>query len=300
MAEPIRRAAKLTGSSMNLSLKRPSPTGFLLIAILSIQFGSALAKSLFSELGPWGVVSLRVTFSAIILFAIWRPKLHTQARQHYKLILAYGIVMAMMNSAFYTAIDRIPLGIAIAIEFTGPLGLAILKSQRWLDGLWATLAILGIVRLTPLTGASLDPTGMFLALLSGICWALYILLAAKLGPALPGVEGLTWGLCISTVILLPIGIAQAGSALLNPRLLALSVGVALLSTALPYACEIIALRSLPVKVFGVILSIEPMVGVLAGFFILGETLSARSLIACLLITIAAAGAARYRVVEPPL
>ena len=125
---------------MNLSLKRPSPVGFLLLAILSIQFGSAHAKSLFSELGPWGVVSLRVTFSALILFAIWKPKLHAKARQHYKLILAYGIVMAMMNSAFYAAIDRIPLGIAISIEFTGPLGLAILKSQRWLDGLWAALA----------------------------------------------------------------------------------------------------------------------------------------------------------------
>lgn len=286
---------------MNLSLKQPSPVGFLLIAILSIQFGSALAKSLFSELGPWGVVSLRVTFSALILFAIWKPKLHAKARQHYKLILAYGIVMAMMNSAFYAAIDRIPLGIAISIEFTGPLGLAILKSQRWLDGLWAALAFLGLLLLTPLSGTTtLDSTGMLLALLAGICWAFYILLAAELGPALPGVEGLTWGLFVSTVILLPVGIFQAGSALLNPKLLVLSAGVAVLSTALPYACEIIALRSIPVKVFGVMLSVEPMMGVLAGFLILGETLSARSLIACLLVSIAAAGAARYKTPEPPL
>ena len=285
---------------MNLSLKRPSPIGFLFIAILSIQFGSALAKSLFSELGPWGVGSLRVTFSTLILFAIWRPKLHAKAREHYKLILGYGIVMAMMNSAFYAAIDRIPLGIAISLEFTGPLGLAILKSQRWLDGLWAALAVVGLLLLTPLSGSTLDVTGMLLSLLAGVCWAFYILLAARLGPALPGVEGLTWGLAISTLILLPIGIVNAGSALLNPKLLALSAGVAILSTALPYACEIAALRSLPVKVFGVLLSVEPMMGVLAGFLILGETLSTRSLIACLFVSIAAAGAARYQTPEPPL
>lgn len=289
---------------MNLSLKQPSPIGFLLIAILSIQFGSALAKSLFSELGPWGVVSLRVTFSALSLFIIWRPKLHEQARQHYKLILAYGIVMAMMNSAFYASINRIPLGIAIALEFTGPLGLSILKSQRWLDLLWAALAILGVVLLTPLSGSTLNLTGMVLALIAGVCWAFYILLAARLGPALPGVEGLTWGLFVSTLILLPVGIIHAGSALLNPKLLVLGAGVALLSTALPYACEIAALRSLPVKVFGILLSVEPMMGVLAGFLILGETLSARSIIACLLVSIAAAGAARHKDIqqtpEPPV
>lgn len=274
--------------------RRPSPVGFLLIAILSIQFGSALAKSLFAELGPWGVVSLRVTFSALFLFTIWRPQLHLQVRQHLKLILAYGIVMALMNSAFYAAIDRVPLGIAISLEFTGPLGLAILKSQRWLDGLWGALAFLGIVLLTPISGASLDPIGMALALLAGVFWAFYIILAARLGPALPGVEGLAWGLVVSTVLLLPLGVVHAGSTLLNPRLLALGAGVGILSTALPYACEIIALRSLPIKVFGVLLSLEPMAGVLAGFLILGETLSARSLIACLLVSVAAAGAAQYK------
>ncbi len=278
---------------MNLSLKRPSPIGFLLIAILSIQFGSALAKSLFSELGPWGVVALRVTFSALILFAIWRPRLHAQVKSNFKLILVYGLVMTCMNSAFYAAIDRIPLGIAIAIEFTGPLGLSVLKSQKWQDGLWAALAAIGISLLTPLSGANLDPVGILLALFAGLCWALYIILAAKIGPALPGVEGLAWGLLVGTVVLLPIGIATAGSALLSPRLLATGVGVAVLSTALPYACEIAALRTIPVKVFGVMLSVEPMVGVLAGFLILGETLSARSLIACLLVSIAAAGAAQF-------
>ncbi|MEL6263137.1 MAG: EamA family transporter [Cyanobacteria bacterium J06631_12] len=283
---------------MNSSLKQPSPIGLLLIAILSVQFGSALAKSLFSELGPWGVVALRVSFSAVFLLIIGRPRLHQQFRQNIRLIITYGVVMALMNSAFYAAIDRIPLGIAISLEFTGPLGLAVLQSQQWKDGLWAGLATVGIFLLTPLSGSTLDPVGMGLALCAGLCWAFYIVLAARLGQALPGVEGLSWGLAVSSLLLLPVGIATTGSTLLNPRLMMIGFGVALLSTMLPYACEIMALRSLPIKVFGVMLSLEPMAGVVAGFLILGETLSVRSLIACVLVSIAAAGAAQAQ--EPPL
>lgn len=277
---------------MNLSIKKPSPTGLLLLAIISVQFGSALAKSLFAELGPWGVVSLRVSFSTLILFTLWRLKWHSQIRQNFKLIVAFGIVFAMMNSCFYAAIDRIPLGIAIALEFTGPLGLAILKSQRWLDGLWALLAAIGIILLTPLSGATVDGWGVILALLAGIFWALYIVLSAKVGQRLAGIEGLAWALAVSSVILLPIGIIQAGSALLNPKLLLMGAGVAMLSTTLPYSFEMMALREIPIKVFGIMLSIEPMVGVIAGFLILQETLSVRSLIACTLVCIAAAGSAK--------
>ncbi len=152
---------------MNLSIKSPSPIGLLLLSILSVQFGSALAKSLFSDLGPWGVVFLRVAFSALILFVVGRPKFDVTVRQNFRAILTYGIVLTMMNSLFYASIDRIPLGIAISLEFTGPLGLSVLKSQRWLDGLWAVLALVGIALLTPLTGAALDPLGMFFALAAG-------------------------------------------------------------------------------------------------------------------------------------
>lgn len=285
---------------MNLSIKKPSPTGLLLLAIISVQFGSALAKSLFTELGLWGVLSLRVSFSTLILFTLWRLKWHSQIRQNFKLIVAFGIVFAMMNACFYAAIDRIPLGITIALEFTGPLGLAILKSQRWLDGLWALLAAIGIVLLTPLSGASINGWGVILALLAGIFWALYILLSAKVGQKLAGIEGLAWALAVSTAILLPIGIVQTGSALLNPKLLLMGAGVAVLSTTLPYSFEMMALRSLPIKVFGIMLSIEPMVGVIAGFLILQETLSVRSLIACTLVCIAAAGSAKFQTVKPTL
>lgn len=279
---------------MNLSIKKPSPTGLLLLAIISVQFGSALAKSLFAELGLWGVLSLRVSFSTLILFTLWRLKWHSQIRQNFKLIVAFGIVFAMMNGCFYAALDRIPLGITIALEFTGPLGLAILKSQRWLDGLWALLAAIGIILLTPLSGAIINGWGVILALLAGIFWALYILLSAKVGQKLAGIEGLAWALAVSTAILLPIGIVQAGSALLNPKLLLMGAGVAVLSTTLPYSFEMMALRSLPINVFGIMLSIEPMVGVIAGFLILQETLSARSLIACTLVCIAAAGSAKFQ------
>lgn len=285
---------------MNLSIKKPSPTGLLLLAIISVQFGSALAKSLFAELGLWGVLALRVSFSTLILFTLWRLKWHSQIRQNVKLIVTFGIVFAMMNACFYAAIDRIPLGITIALEFTGPLGLAILKSQRWLDGLWALLAAIGIVLLTPLSGATINGWGVLLALLAGFFWALYILLSAKVGQKLAGIEGLAWALAVSTAILLPIGIVQTGSALLNPKLLLMGASVAVLSTTLPYSFEMMALRSLPIKVFGIMLSIEPMVGVIAGFLILQETLSVRSLIACTLVCIAAAGSAKFQTVKPTL
>lgn len=278
---------------MNILLKKPSPTGLLLLAIVSVQFGSALAKSLFSELGPWGVVSLRVSFSTLILFTICRLKWNDTIRQNIKLIVAFGIVFAAMNSCFYASINRIPLGVAIALEFTGPLGLAILKSQRWLDGLWALLAAIGIILLTPLSGANIDSWGIFLALTAGLFWAFYIVISAKVGQKISGIEGLAWALAVSSILLLPIGIAKAGTALLNPKLLVMGAGVAVLSTTLPYSLEMAALRSLPIKVFGVMLSIEPMMGVLAGLLILGEQLSARAIAACLLVSIAAAGAAKF-------
>jgi inner membrane transporter RhtA len=283
---------------MNLSLKRPSPVGLVLLSIISVQFGSALAKSLFAELGPWGVVFLRVAFSTLILFALWRPKWHSQIRQNLGSIILFGTVLALMNACFYGSIERIPLGIAIALEFTGPLGLSVLKSQRWLDGLWAILAAVGIVLITPLSGFEIDSLGIVLALTAGVFWALYILLAAQMGQKLSGIEGLAWALAVSTLLLLPMGVITAGPALLDPRLLAMGAGVAMLSTTLPYSLEMVALRSLPVKVFGIMLSLEPMMGVLAGFLVLGEKLSARSLSACVMVSIAAAGAAKFRTAPP--
>ncbi len=280
---------------MNIALDKASPTVLVILSVICVQVGSALSKSLFSELGPWGVVLLRMGFSALILGAITRPTWNPTIRSNFRLILAFGTVFALANAFLFTAIDRIPLGIAISVQFTGPLGLAAIKSQRWLDGLWISIAGFGILLLTPLGGASVDILGVGLALLAGFFWALYIVLAAKVGERIPGMEGLTWAFLVSTVLLLPMGIATAGNHLLNPKLLVIGAGVAVISTTLPFSFEMVALRSIPVKIFGVILSLEPMVSAIAGLLILGETLSARSVVACLLVSIAAAGAAKCRI-----
>ncbi len=280
---------------MNITLDKTSPTVLVILSVTCIQIGAALSKSLFNELGPWGVVLLRMGFSALILGAITRPTWNPTIRSNFRLVLAFGTVFALANAFLFAAIDRIPLGIAISVQFTGPLGLAAIKSQRWLDGLWVSIAGLGILLLTPIGGASVDILGIALALLAGFFWAIYIVLTAKVGERIPGMEGLTWAFIVSTILLLPVGIATAGIHLLNPKLLVIGAGVAMLSTTLPFSLEMVALRSIPVKIFGVILSVEPMIGAITGLLILGETLSARSVIACLLVSIAAAGAAKFRI-----
>lgn len=270
----------------------PAPT-LVILAGVTVQFGSALAKSVFELAGPLGTVFLRVALSAVLFFVLWRPRWqHT--RTHWPMVLAYGGVLAIMNTSFYLAIDRIPLGIAVAIEFTGPLGLAVIKSRRWLDLLWVTLAAGGVLLLAPLQGSGLDPIGLGFAGLSALAWAGYILLAAATGQVVPGLEGLAWAMVFGTVLLMPIGIGSAGTALLDIRLLAIATAVAALSSA-TYALELVALRRVPVNVFGVLLSVEPMLAAASGFLVLGETLTMRSLIAIILISIAAAGAARYGV-----
>lgn len=270
----------------------PAPT-LVIVAGVTVQLGSALAKSVFELAGPLGTVFLRVALSAVLLLVLWRPSWQG-TRAHWPLVMAYGGVLALMNTSFYLAIDRIPLGIAVAIEFTGPLGLAVIKSRRWLDLIWVTLAALGVILLAPLQGSGLDPIGLGFAVLAALSWASYILLAAATGQVIPGLEGLAWGMVFGTCLLMPIGIGTAGTALLDWRLLAIATLVAALSSA-TYALELVALRRLPVNVFGVLLSVEPMLAAASGFVVLGETLTVRSLIAIVLISIAAAGSARYGV-----
>lgn len=268
----------------------PAPT-LVILAGLTVQLGSALAKSVFTLAGPLGTVFLRVALSAVLLFVLWRPRWQA-TRPHWPLVMAYGGILALMNTSFYLAIDRIPLGIAVAIEFTGPLGLAVIKSRRWLDVIWVTLAAVGVLLLAPLQGSGLDPIGLGFAGLAAMSWAGYILLTAATGKVIPGIEGLAWAMVFGTCLLTPIGIGAAGSRLLDGQLLIIATAVAALSSA-TYALELVALRRLPVNVFGVLLSVEPMLAAASGFVVLGETLTLRSLIAVVLISIAAAGSARY-------
>lgn len=278
-------------------MQRLPPTGLLLGAIVSIQIGSALAKSLFVLTTPGGLVCVRLSFGALSLWALWRPYWRPAVREHLGLAVAYGLVLAAMNFTFYSAIARIPVGIAVALEFVGPLGLAIALSRRWLDGLWVLLAAAGIALLTPIGGFALDSVGIGLALVAGGFWAAYIVLAARVGRAFPSGEGLAWAMAVGAVVLLPAGILEAGTSLLQPRVLVFGAGVALLSSAIPYSLELEALRSLPVRVFGVMLSLEPVAAALAARLVLGEVLSLRAIVAILLVSLAAAGSARFQTEE---
>ena len=274
------------------------PTLLVLAAIASVQFGAAFAKTLFDEIGPAGTVFLRVLFGAIVLAAIWRPRLKGHDRRDLGLAVLFGLVLAAMNLCFYASLDRIPLGIAVTFEFVGPLGVAVFGSGRALDLLWVALAAAGILLLSDFGTADLDEVGVALALLAGGFWAAYILLSARVGRVFPGGAGLALAMVVATLPLAPVGVASAGSDLAVPSVLALAAIVGVLSSAIPYALELEALRRLPVGVFGVLMSLEPAAGALAGLVVLGEELATRELAAIALVAAASAGAARGATVAP--
>ncbi|WP_052050548.1 EamA family transporter [Leptolyngbya sp. KIOST-1] len=266
----------------------PAPT-LVIAAIASTQLGSTLAKSLFSEVGPLGMVLLRVGLSALVLLAWCRPRWRGHAWADYRLLVAFGMSLAIMNALFYCAIARIPIGVAVALEFSGPLTVALLHSRRWLDGLWVGLAAVGIVLLSPLNTPALDGLGVVLALLAGVAWGAYILLSARMGQAFRGAEGLALSMAVGALLLLPVGVIAEGRALLSPPILLVGLGVAMLSSTLPYSLEMSALRRLPVNVFGVLLSLEPAIAATISFVWLGETLTLTMVGAIGLVTVAAAG-----------
>jgi inner membrane transporter RhtA len=258
-------------------------------SVASVQLGAAVATTLFDELAPTGTVLLRTGFAAIILLAIWRPGLPRATSGPFGDALLFGIALAGMNLSFYEALDRIPLGIAVALEFTGPFAVAVAGSRRLLDLLWVAMAAAGIVLLSPLQ-ASINTPGAGYALLAGVFWAAYIVITARLGQSFAGGEGLALGLAISTLVLLPVGLIGGGSGLAQPALLATGLAVAVLSSAIPYSLELEALRRLPKGTFGVLMSLEPAVAALVGLAVLGQDLSAREVLAIWLVVIASAGA----------
>jgi len=289
------------------------PASLLIFGMITVQLGAALAKNLFGALGPAGVVFLRVGFAALALLVMWRPwralgrrgattaasgvtSAPGSRRSAYLAVVLFGLVLALMNLTFYSSIARIPLGVAVTIEFVGPLGVAVAGSRRALDILWVVLAAGGIVLLAPLgvLGATpLDPVGLLLALGAGVLWAMYILLSARVGRAFSGGASLAIAMAIGAVVLLPIGVAQAGSALLDPSLLLLGAGVALLSSVIPYSLELVALRRMSTSAFGVFMSLEPAIAALVGWLVLREALELRAILALALVTTAAIGATRW-------
>ena len=274
------------------------PVLLVLAGIASVQVGAALAKSLFDEIGSGGTIFIRVLAAAVVLALIWPPRLKGRTRRELGLALAFGGVLAAMNLTFYASIDRLPLGIAVTLEFVGPLGVAVFGSRKPLDLAWVALAAAGILLLSDFGGGGLDTLGVALALMAGGFWAAYIVLTARVGETFPGATGLSLAMLIAVVPLAPVGIADAGAELLVPWILLLGAAVGILSSAIPYALEMEALRRLPTAVFGVLMSLEPAVAALAGFVILGEELVARELVAIGLVVAASAGALRGAALTP--
>ena len=260
------------------------------VAIGSVQFGAALARTLFDEAGPAGTVLVRVAIAAIVLALLWRPPVRGHRPDQWRLVVAFGLSLAVMNLCFYEALDRIPLGLAVTFEFVGPLGVALAGSRRALDLAWVALAGAGIVLIASPGTGDLDALGIVFALLAGAAWAAYILLSARTGRVIPGGSGLALAMCVAAVLLVPVGVASAGHALLDAEVLLVGAGVALLSSAIPYSAEFEALRLMPEHIFGVLLSLEPGVAALAGYLLLDQALGARELVGIGCVMAATAGA----------
>ncbi|MBA2395758.1 MAG: EamA family transporter [Ktedonobacteraceae bacterium] len=298
--DPINAKSTDITSTINEPIQQPGnrwqdlthkvPAQFLaLLAIVSVQTGAAVGKGLFAAIGPLGTTFLRLGFAAVLLLIIWRPQVRGLTRTQYINVLLFGLILATMNGAFYSAIHFIPLGIAVTLEFVGPLGLALVQSRKVKDIIWALLAVVGILLLAPLGQGGVNIIGAGLALLAGILWAGYILCSARVGRSFSGGRGLALAVAIATIIIAPFGILNGGVALLTPRVLLTGVGIAILSSLIPFSLELEALRRLPSRVFGVLMSIEPAVATLIGFLVLHEAIGLREIIAIALIVTASAG-----------
>ncbi|MFC3938888.1 threonine/homoserine exporter RhtA [Pseudomonas gingeri NCPPB 3146 = LMG 5327] len=275
------------------------PVGLLLIAMASIQSGASLAKSMFPVVGAQGTTTLRLIFAGIIMLLILRPWRATFTARSLRTVIIYGIALGGMNLLFYMSLRSVPLGIAVALEFTGPLAVAILASRRAIDYLWIGLATGGLLLLIPTgsTSASIDLVGTLYALGAGVCWALYILFGQKAG-ADNGIQTAALGVMIAALFVAPFGIAHAGAALLTPALIPVALGVAVLSTALPYSLEMVAMTRIPARTFGTLMSIEPAFGALSGLVFLSEYLSLAQWLAIACIICASVGATLTMRSEP--
>jgi inner membrane transporter RhtA len=268
------------------------PAAWLVVTgIVSVQLGAAIAKDLFTLVPPTAMVWLRLITSAIVLLIMARPRWTGHSRRDWLIVLGFGMNLMIMNWSFYQAIARIPLGIAVTIEFLGPLAVAVIGSRRLVDLIWVVLAGAGVA-LLGLSRASLTFAGVGFALLAGLGWACYILLSAKTGRRWPGLTGLAIASMLGAIVLPPPAILKAGSRMLNPTVLTLGVGVGLLSSAIPYSFELMALRRIPSRVFSILMSLEPAAAAVAAMLVLGEFLTFVQWLAMACVVIASIGATR--------
>ncbi|MGM7671428.1 EamA family transporter [Microbacterium sp. A93] len=265
--------------------------GLVIGACISLQFGAAVAVQLFPHLGSWGVTTLRLGLAAVILLVVVRPKVRAWTRRQWTAVVLFGAAMGCMNGSFYAAIERIPLGAAVSIEFLGPLVLAAVLARRLLDGLWVAVALAGMVLLglDSAWGEPLDPVGVVLALVAGAFWAGYVLTSARVGRLVPGAGGLAVALVVATAVVAPLGAPGAVRAFGDPMLLGMALVTALLASLVPYTLELSALRRVPAPVFSILLSLEPAFAALFGWILLGQESGLLRNLAIVLVIIASAG-----------
>lgn len=275
---------------MKIKINLP-PVPAVLLSIISVQCGAAIAKSLFPEIGAAATASLRIGLSAIILLAAFRPNITKLNAKQWKYVILYGLSLGAMNMVFYMAIERIPIGLGVTLEFVGPLLLAIFSSKKAIDFIWIVLAAIGITLIAPWTSNGLNLIGVLLALLAGGFWAAYIILGGRISKIMKGGEAVAVGMLFATLLILPFGIFSGGLNQLSPKLLGLGASLALLSSAIPFTLEINALKQLPARTFSILMSLEPAMAALAAFVFLQEYLSLTECIAVACVVIASAGSA---------
>ncbi len=295
-------APSVEGVTATTTPPAPTPTatgrttigavGLVLAGALSVHSGSAVAASLFPRAGVWAVVTLRLALGAILLVAVCRPAFRGRSRADWALIAGFGTVLAGMNTIFYAAIERIPLGPAVTLEVLGPLVLSVVAARRASAWLWALLALAGVVLLGQSGFDRLEPVGVALALVAGALWAAYIVLSSRTGSRFPKADGLALAMVVAAVLTLPLGISGAGPALLDPAVLGLGLAVAVLSSVLPYTLELFALRRLPTSTFAILMSLGPAIAAGAGFVVLGQALTVTEAAATVLVIAASIGAVR--------
>jgi inner membrane transporter RhtA len=261
----------------------------VLLSIVSVQAGAAIAKGLFPVMGAAGTTSLRIGLSALVLLAVVRPRLGQLRAAQWRAVVPYGLALGAMNFLFYCALARVPLGLAVTVEFVGPLGLALAGSRRWVDAVWVALAAAGIALIAPWSGSGVDLLGLLFALAAGGCWAVYIVLGQRTAAVLPGNQAVAVGMLFAVLPVLPFGVAGGSLLTLTPNLL-LGGLLAVFSSVLPFTLEMQALKSLPTRTFSILMSLEPVAAALSGWLLLGERLSVGQWLAVAFIVVASAGA----------